>query len=334
MIVNYTELQNKCIDAFCKVGCKKEVAQKSVDALLLAEACGVSSHGLRTLESHLQKVVARDYCVNEIIEIEIERQSFARVNCHNQIGMVSATDCMQLAINKAKQYGMFTVFANHCNTFSAAFVYSLLAARNGMIGYVMSNSPAQMAPIGGIQKLVGSNPMSYAVPANKKNPIIFDMSTSIVAKSKINQARESGNNIPEGWALDEFGNPTTDPNAAVKGFILPVGGPKGFGLAMMIDLFAGLLSNAQYLDNVGRFYDHNRNGMNVGQCFVVIDPVAVYGASFYEEIDNYIDKIQTCKTKKDSIVRIPGQRKFENLQHCLNFGIDVSDSLLKVIERL
>lgn len=333
MIVNYTELQDKCVAAFCKVGCKKEVAQKSVDALLLAEACGVSSHGLRTLEPHLQKVVAHDYCINENIEIEIEKPSFARVNCHNQIGMVSATDCMQLAINRAKQYGMFTVFANHCNTFSAAFVYPLCAARNGMIGYAMSNSPAQMAPIDGIQKLVGSNPMSYAVPSNKKNPIIFDMSTSVVAKSKINQARESGNSIPEGWALDEYGNPTTDPNEAVKGFILPVGGPKGFGLAMMIDLFAGLLSNAQYLDGVGRFYDHNRNGMNVGQYFVAIDPVAVYGASFYEEIDRYIEKIQASKTKSDNAVRIPGQKKLENLQHCLKFGIDVSDSLLKTIER-
>lgn len=327
MNISYDALTIECVDIFCKIGCCKEVAQKTVDALLLSEACGVLSHGVRMLPAHAKKIKKCEYNIDAVIEKEIETPSFARFNSHNQIGMVSATDCMQFAIDKALQNGIYTVFANNCNTFSAAFVYALQAARQGMIGFTMSNSPAQMAPIGGREKLLGTNPMSYAIPAKRNNPIIFDMATSVVAKSKINQAKEKGEKIPEGWALDIYGNPTTDPNEAVKGLVLPMAGAKGYGLTMMIDLIAGLLSNAQYLDGVGRFYNNSGQGMNVGQCFIAINPKMVLDSSFYEKVDDYIDRIHNSDKIENETISVPGDRKFKNLNYCKQFGFDVSDAL-------
>ncbi len=327
MKLSYDALVIECVSAFCKIGCSKEVAQKAVDALILAEACGVSSHGIRMLPAHAQKIKNREYNIDAVIENEIETPSFARFNSHNQIGMVSATDCMQFAIDKAQESGVYTVFANNCNTFSAAFVYAFQAARQGMIGFTMSNSPAQMAPTGGREKLLGTNPMAYAIPGKRNNPIIFDMATSVVAKSKINLAKEKGEEIPEGWALDICGNPTTDPNEAVKGLILPMAGAKGYGLTMMIDLIAGLLSNAQYLDGVGRFYNNLGQGMNVGQCFIAIDPKIVLDLSFYEKVDDYIDRIHNSDRIDNETILVPGDRKFKYLNYCKQFGFDVSDTL-------
>lgn len=332
MIIPYESLENECINILCKIGCSKDVAQKTTYALLLAEACGVSSHGLRMFPAHAKKIINGDYCVTCNIEKEIETPAFARFNCKNQIGMVSATDCMQYAVSKARNVGVFTVFANHCNTFSAAFVYALQAAKHGMIGFAMSNSPAQMAPYGGKSKLLGTNPMAYAVPAQNNNPILFDMATSVVAKSKINQAKENGAKIPKGWALDIDGNPTTDPNEAVKGLVLPMAGAKGYGLTMMIDLFAGLLSNAQYLDGVGRFYGNSGQGMNVGQCFVAIHPEIVYGSDFYQKVDEYIDRIHNSEKIGQQEVCIPGDRKFKLFSNCRQNGFDIPENLWNEIK--
>ena len=327
MIISYESLENECINLFCKIGCSKDVATKTINAILLAEACGVYSHGVRMLPAHALRILRGGYCINEEIEKELETPSIARFNCKNQIGMVSATDCMQYAISRAKQVGVFTVLANHCNTFSAAFVYALQAARQGMLGFVMCNSPAQMAPWGGKTKLLGTNPMAYAVPAKQNNPILFDMATSVVAKSKINQAKERGETIPGGWALDVNGNPTIDPNEAVKGFILPIAGAKGYGLTMMIDVFAGLLSNAQYLDGVGRFYGNSGQEMNVGHCFIAIDPKVIFGYDFYEKVDEYINRIHASEKVDMHGVFVPGDRKFRNFSHCKQYGFEISDEL-------
>lgn len=332
MNIPFEKLENECVNIFCKIGCSRVVAQKVTNALLLAEACGVGSHGVRMLPAHVNKILKGDYCINSTIEKEVETASFARFNCNNQIGMASATDCMQYAISTASRVGIFTVFANHCNTFSAAFVYALQAAKYGMIGFVMSNSPAQMAPYGGKSKLLGTNPMAYAVPAQKNNPILFDMATSVVAKSKINQAKENGEKIPEGWALDSDGNPTTDPNEAVKGLVLPMAGAKGYGLTMMIDLFAGLLANAQYLDGIGRFYGNFGQGMNVGQCFVAIHPEIVYGKDFYQKVDEYIDRIHNSEKAGNQEICVPGDRKFRLLSNCRQNGFDIPENLWNEIK--
>lgn len=330
----YEELNDFLIKSFTRLGCDSKVAFFVAKSLLDAEFSGVSSHGLSMAIQHAKKIVRNEYNVTSEIIKEKETSAFSRYNCNNTIGMYSASVCMQLAIDKAKSVGMYTIYANNCNTFSAAFVYALQAAKQGLIGLVMSNSPAQMAPIGGYSKLLGTNPLSYAIPTKYEKNIIFDMATSVVAKSKINIAKEKNEEIPIGWALDERGNPTTNPGEAVKGLMLPMAGAKGYGLSMMIDVFAGLLSGAQYLDGVGRFYNSTTSCMNVGHIFIAIDPTILYGDDFYEKMDAYIKKIRSSKSCDGYLVKLPGENKINRYQKMILEGIEVSDDFFLEFNRV
>ena len=327
MLVDYYKLYYKVKTRLITVGCSVEQAENITNSLMLSQACGVETHGLRMLYDHIKKIQNGFYNLDSNIIVEEMTSSFAKINCNGMIGMDSAVKCMQLAIDECKQNGVYVVFANNANTLSAAFVYSLMAAKQGMIGIVASNSPAKMPAYGGIEKMLGTNPLSYAIPAKSHNPILFDMATSIVAQSKINMAKDRNEAIPEGWALNEQGYPTTNSLEACKGMILPMAGPKGYGLSMMIDLIAGLLSGAAYLNRVGRFYNEKNVCMNVGHFFMTINPVIIYGESFYAEIDSYIDTIKQSKTLDKNCVKVPGENKFNNLQRTINDGVFIQDDL-------
>ena len=331
MLIDFSVLYQTIKERLIAIGCNEEQAENVTHSLMMAEACGVGTHGLRMLHDHIVKIQNGFYDIHEDISIEHKTVTFARVNCHGMIGMDSAVKCMQMAIDGCKESGIFTIFANNANTFSAAFLYTLQAAKQGMIGVAVSNAPAKMPAYGGKEKLLGTNPLSYAIPASEREPIIFDMATSIVAQSKINMAKDRGEDIPEGWALDSDGNPTTNALEACKGMILPMAGAKGYGLSMMIDLIAGLLSGAAYLDGVGRFYNDNNIPMNVGQMFIAIDPVQIYGEGFYDLVDNYIKKVKESTSSTDNGVKLPGEHKYDKYKECMNKGVFISDELQNIL---
>lgn len=333
MRISIDELSELLNNGLINLGCNKQVASSTVHSLVLAEVAGVKTHGLSMLIPHINKIKNNEYNINDAIIIEQENQLYTRINSNNTIGMYSASECMQKAINKAKQTGIHIVLARNCNTFSAAFVYSLLAAEQDCIGIVFSNAPAQMAPINGKTKLLGTNPFSYSIPGKRENPILFDMATSVVAKSKINLAKELKKDIPLGWAVNENGEPTTNPLEALKGFVLPMAGAKGYGLTIMIDVLAGLLSGAQYLDGVGRFYNSS-SCMNVGQVFIAINPQLIYGKEFYISIDNYINKIRNSEAIANKKISIPGDNKFNGINKALKYGIEISDSLINNFKKV
>ena len=333
MLFDIEKIRQKLKKGFSNLKVPSVVANYSIESLLISEMCGDSTHGLSILNEHIKKIKKGQYDCSSTPQVVRETPSLAIVNCENNIGMYSARYCMDYAIKKAISNGMFCVFANHCNTYSAAFVYTWQAARQGLIGYTMCNTPAQMAPIGGAKRLLGTNPLSYAIPAKKEYPIIFDAATNVVAKSRITAASKNGEPIPEGWGLDSNGLPTTDPNKVVKGgSVLPMAGPKGYGLSLMIDVIAGLLSGACYLDSVNFFHNEKGKCMDVGQFFMAIDPKIVYGSSFYDKIDEYIKKIQASSSCGDA--RLPGELKIKNYKESLANGIDVDEEIIKEFEDL
>lgn len=330
--IRYQLLYNKVKETLKREGCSEEQADNVTHSLMMAEACGVPSHGLRMLGDHIAKIKNGFYRLNVNISIEKETPTFTKVNCHGTIGMDSAVRCMQISMHKCRNNGIHMVLANNANTYSAAFVFPFIAAKQGMIGITMSNAPAKMPAFGGKQKLLGTNPISYAIPAKNEDPILFDMATSVVAQSKINMAKEKGKAIPNGWALDAEGRPTTNALEACKGMILPMAGPKGYGLSMMIDVLAGLLSGAAILDEVGRFYNDKNECMNVGQIFVAINPVQIYGKEFYQAVDNYIAKIKSSRPMNNEKVFLPGEHKFNKLNEVMANGVLISDELQNSLE--
>lgn len=281
------------------------------DCLATADAYGVTSHGSRMLDAHLDKIRRGGYNLTPNIAVMRETAAFAVIDGDNALGPVSATYCMDYAMQKAKDSGVFTVFGRNNNTFGPAFYYSLKAAEQGYIAFICSNSPAQMAPIGGKEKMLGTNPFAAVIPVPDGDPIMVDMATSVVAKSKFKEYKERGERLPEGWALDENGQPTTDPDEGMRGLVLPMAGFKGYGIAMLIDILAGAVSGAAHLNKVGRFYSEDGAGMNVGFCLTVIDPHAVLGEEYDSIIRDYVATVRGSTPADGQTICLPGDDRMK-----------------------
>lgn len=334
MIFNVDYLKDKISSLLMAHGLEQEQARVTADCFVTADACGVKTHGLSVMRAHLNKIDKGFYNLHPNIRIEKSTHSFAVVNSDNSIGPFSADYCMKLAVENAKKEGIFTVLSNNCNTYGPAFYYTKIAADEGLIGITCCNTPAAMAPWGSYEKLIGTNPFAAGIPGNTLGPLLLDFATSKVAKSKINQARLAGKEIPQDWALDVNGNKTTDPIEAIKGVVLPMADYKGYGIALVIDILSGMLSGAAYADGVNKFYSEDGKPMNVGQLFVAIDPKIVENEFFYTYVDDYINKIHRCKSTDNTIPLYPGERKNINYAKAVKSGIEYSDTETENIENL
>lgn len=290
---------------------KESDAEMLADSLVIADAYGVTSHGTRLLDAHISKIEKGGYNLSPSFKVIRETAAFAVIDGDNAIGPVSAVHCVDYGIERARESGVFTVFSKNNNTLGPAFYYSLRAAERGCIAIVATNSPAQMAPIGGVEKLLGTNPFSAVIPVPGGDPIIIDMATSVVAKSKFKEYKEKGEPLPVGWALDSDGNPTTDPDTAMAGLVLPMAGFKGYAISMLIDIISGVMSGASYLNGVGRFYSESGESMGVGYCITVIDPKVVC-PEYEREIIEYVRMIKESKAKAGQTVTLPGEDRIRH----------------------
>lgn len=319
--------------ALIAVGVSTEQAAIVSDCFVTADEFGVSTHGVAILGAHIERIRRGGYNLTPEFKILRQGGAFAVVDADNSMGPVSAVHCMQMAINGAAESGVYTVLCRNANTYGPAFYYPLLAAQKGLIGITFSNSPAAMPPVGGKDKMLGTNPFAVVIPCQEGKPIILDMATSVVAKSKINDLRKKGEKIPEGWALDSEGNPTTEPEEAIKGLVLPMAGFKGYGIAMMLDVLSGVLAGAASLDAVGRFYSAENKCMNVGQTFIVIDPRQVAGEEFYVEMDEYVRKIRASRPiKENSVIPLPGDDRFTAFAQRSETGIELDPATAVLLQ--
>lgn len=317
------------------IACKlsKEEAAIVVDSMLQADINGVNTHGIRMLHAYVDKLKDGQFAIAQPNVIK-DSPSFTVLDSNNIIGAISATKASKICIEKAKKYGMHTVFARNCNTFGPAFYYAELMSKEGMIGFVCSNTPAAMPAFNGLEPMLGTNPLAFSCPSKTRGTITLDMATSIVAKSHFSTALANHEKLKEGWALDQNGNPTTDPMEAIKGFVLPMAGFKGYGIAMAIDILSGFLSGAGYLKNVNKFYSHDGKGMNVGQMFVAINPSMVYQGNFIEDMDGYINTIRSSKVMEGRTIAIPGDDRISKREMSIESGIELSDDTREKLESL
>lgn len=334
MRINIRPFQDSLVRVFRKNGLSAEDAVLAADGILEAELAGITTHGVEMIPAHIKKCRS-GYNTSASLHTVREAAAFTVVDADNAFGVVSAQKCIRMAIEKCRTSGIHVVFCNNANTFSAAYTYAKYAAEHGMISIIGANAPAQMAPIGGIDKLFGTNPLAIGVPADKEEPFILDMATSAVAKSRINQALHRGDKtIPYGWATDINGVPTNDPKEAVKGLILPMAGPKGYGLAMAIDIIGGVLSGAASMDSVGRFYSDDNACMNVGQFFAVLDPSMIYGGDFMSEMDVYLHKVRTSRSADEKTVLVPGDINLIARRDITENGLELPEHVFESIKRL
>lgn len=335
MLIKKETLCERVEELLISVGVSPEQATIISDILVDADMYGVTTHGTAILPSHIKRIVCGGYNLTPNISTVNSSPSFSVIDADNAIGFVSAKYCMDLAIQNCRKTGIHTVFSRNSNTYGAAYYYPLMAAKKGLIGISCSNSPTAMAPMGGKSKLFGTNPLSVAIPFDKDNnsPIIIDMATSKVAKSKFLQAKKEGKQLPEGWAMDVDGNPTTDPDLAIQGLVCPMEGYKGYGLALIIDFLAGFLSGAAWQDKVNRFYSEDKASMNVGQLFICIDPKAVFGDDYFQMAKLYVENIRkSSRINENKPIAIPGDRKHSAYKINLENGVDICEDVRQLLK--
>lgn len=325
-----TKLNTIITKALIANGVCAEQARIISDCMIMADACGVHSHGLNVFPAYIKKIQNNSFNISGNPVIIKETNAFTLLDSNNLIGLYSAWFCTDIAIKKCQENGIHYVSSRNCNTFGPAFYYTRYAAEQGMIGICFSNSPSAMPAWGGKKKILGTNPFSVAIPSKTKGTIILDMASSIVAKSKINELRKEGKDIPQGWALDINGNPTTNASEAIEGMVLPMAEHKGYAISMIIDILAGLLSGAGFLNNINRFYTDKNEGMNVGHTFIAINPTVIYGGDFYAAVDEYIDEIHASGEK----VLFPGERKNNNYTRAQANGVELSNETISELKKL
>ena len=304
-----------------------------VDSMLSADMCGVSTHGIRMLPSYVQKIDRGEFSF-DMPSVVKQLPSFTVIDAHNTIGAVSAAYAVDIAVEQAKTSGIHTVFSRNSNTFGPGFYYAEKIAEADMVGFACCNAPAAMPAFNGLEVMLGTNPLAFAAQTKSYGTIVMDMATSVVAKSRFGTAKAKGEKLEPGWALDKYGNPTTDPDEGIQGFVLPMAGFKGYGIAMMIDMMSGFMSGAGYLNRVGKFYSQDGACMNVGHMIVAFNPELIYDGDFKADADKYVERLKASKVVEGKQVVIPGEDRKKRRAEAENIGVELTPDVVEKLEHL
>jgi len=265
------ELKTLATRAFQGLGLTREDANQVSKVLIQADLFGLSTHGLSRIESYGERLQVKGINPCPNITVQSPAPALRLVDGDNGVGPLVGMHGLNAAIDAASQCGIGMAFARGSNHFGPISPYSLFAAEKGFASIIGSNATTTIAPWGGRDARLGNSPLGFGVPNPGGKPFLLDMAMSVVARAKIRNAFKRGERIPDTWATDQAGIPTSDPKAALDGFLLPIGGHKGYGLALMVDMFAGLLSNAAYLTHVKSWVDAPDEPQNLGHFFILID---------------------------------------------------------------
>ncbi|KAH0841587.1 hypothetical protein AYO21_01178 [Fonsecaea monophora] len=289
-------------------GVSEENAKIIADCLIQADLRGVDTHGMNRIPSYMERVrqgvldPTAQPIFNQVTPV------VGQVDGRNAFGFLCAHVGMEHAIEMARTYGIGMVSVKHSNHFGMSAWIVQQAIDAGMMSLVFTNSSPALPVWGGREKLMGVSPIACGAPAGQAPPFILDMAPSVAARGKIYKAKRRGEKIPLDWALDKDGRQTDDPEAALGGVMLPMGGPKGSGLSIMMDVFSGVLSGSAFAGHVTNPYDPSRPA-DTGHFFVVIKPDLFMSLEeFKQRMDYLYQRVVGCE-KMDGVERIffPGE---------------------------
>ena len=305
-----TALRGFVADTFVALGMPRADAEIQADALVNADLCDMHTYGVVCMPAYADCLTQGR--INPRPDIRMERRGAWAWACDgdNGMGHLVATRAMNTAVSTAEEAGIGVVAVRRSNHFGAARLYPVLALKKNFIGIVMANSSPAVAPWGGREKLLGTNPIAVAVPAGRHPPFVADMAMASAGRLKIREAARKGLSIPADWAFDSQGKPTTDPAAALSGSLAPMGGAKGFALITLVDILAGVLTGAQFGGGVLSFLtniDREADGGNLAIALNV--EVFMPIADFSRRMDTLIDNIKRVPAVEGvGEIRIAGER--------------------------
>lgn len=317
----------------------KGVGVPSVDAATFAHALvdadirGISTHGLSRLNIYLQRISKGLIAPKTELRIDRDGGSLLSLDAGNGLGQVQAVKALEILLPLAQRNGIAAATIRNSQHFGALSYYCDMAAQRGFILLAMSNGEPAMSPAGGFEPFFGTNPIAASFPTGKGYAVKIDMATSIVARGNIIAAQKRGDAIPEGWALDPTGNPTTNPERALLGTVLTMAGHKGYALALMIEVFSSVLSGSAIGSNIGSMYKHMDRKQDVGHFFCLINIDALMDlATFKQRIDETIDVLKNSKRRPGvEEILIPGERSARVAAANRKFGISLTPDTLREI---
>lgn len=334
-LISESDLRDLGKRAFQNLGLSEKDVEAVVDILLMADLFGLSTHGFSRIESYGARLKVGGINPRPNITIEQVAPAMIKVDGDNGVGPVVGMRTLEAAMEAASQFGIAAAFARGSNHFGPISPYSLIAADKGFASIIGSNATTTIAPWGGSDARLGNSPLGFGVPNPEGRHFLLDMAMSVVARAKIRNALKRGEQIPNTWGTDAKGNPTTDPKTALDGFLLPIGGHKGYGLALMVDLFAGLLSNAGYLTHIQSWQDAPDEPQNLGHFFILIDAKRLGSSQWLSErmIDFANILMDSPPADSDKPVIVPGMIELAKLEKQRQEGIEISTETLQLLKQ-
>jgi LDH2 family malate/lactate/ureidoglycolate dehydrogenase len=320
-------------EVFQKVGVGIDDATLLTDSLIEANLRGVDTHGItRMLCVYVERIRKGVMSAKSNLTVTREHASTALIDCSNSIGQVGASLAMRMTIEKARQTGVAFSAVTHSNHYGMAAYWAMMALPHGMIGFSSTNAPAAVAPTGGCTAMFGTNPFAIAIPAGREIPVVLDLATTVVARGRIILHAKQDKPLEPGWAFDGKGLPTTDPHAALKGLLAPIGGYKGYGISLAVDLLCGVMTGSNYgVHFPGFLADNMIKPTDVGSVFAAMNVECFMDlAEFKAAIDKALQEIKTS-TKAEGVKRIyiPGEIEFEMRSERLTNGIPIPEPVVR-----
>jgi L-2-hydroxycarboxylate dehydrogenase (NAD+) len=350
--IEYAKMKRIAEEVFLKFGYSREDSKIIADGILEADLRGIESHGVQRLDLYYRYIKNGQIKVDEQMEIIHETPVSAVIDAHEVAGQLSGYRAMQLAIQKAKKVGLGMVVTKNGNHYGIAGYYPSMAIKEGLLGISMTNAEAMIPPTFGKRAMMGTNPIAVGINA-EPYPFILDMATSVVPRGKTEVYIKKKQPMPLGWALDRNGRETQDAvevNYAVKnklfGGLLPLGGAsetfgghKGYGLALMVDIFTAILSGG-YTSNFTTGYQGpglpRKNEVKVCSCFAAID-YGIFGdkSEIEGRLSQFLQQIRDSeKAEGQTRIYTHGEKEAEARQDRIKKGIPVNDATLAEVQNL
>jgi (2R)-3-sulfolactate dehydrogenase (NADP+) len=313
-----------------KAGANSKMAEAAARHVVRAEEQGLATHGMSRVPFYCSMLRNGRADGKAEPKMAADRAAVCLIDNADGLPYVSVEWALDEVIQRARRNGIAFAGIRNSAHVGVLGIHLQKVAEAGLVGFAFTNSPAAIPAWGGKKGIFGTNPVAAAFPRKGGEPLVIDLALTTVVRGKIMMAMKRGERIPEGWALDRHGRPTTDPKEAIEhGSLFPIGGAKGAMLALMFELICASLTGAAIGSEADSFFSEKGNKPRIGQAFIAIDPGQLAG------MDKYFERVETVVStmQADPEVRLPGARRFAS-ERASKAGIEVADDLIAQIEKL
>ena len=329
ILVTADEL-NRFVAAFFEdLGMMPANAERCAADIVLTNLWGIDSHGVLRLPIYARRLAEKVIKANPAVTVVASRGAFEILDGDAGMGFLVGHAAMERAVELAGQHGIGAVAVSNSNHFGAAALFANQATQADLIGLAMTNVTPNLVVPGGTQPITGNNPIAFGVPTPIGFPLLLDISMSAVAGGKLLLAAEKGEKIPLDWATDKSGRPTDDPDVGFQGFLMPLGGHKGFGLSLMVDILCGVVAGGAFQFGIKSMYSHPQDASETGHMMIALDPaIALDRGQFLNRMRAFYRTVKSSPTwEEDRAMYIPGEIENETKRQRLRDGIPIPRTL-------